>query len=641
MPAPINIATRPLIAHTAGAAVRPAPGMPRNYTAGKIIGAEKQIIEKEKQKVTFEDRTIGTLGKLRQFGTSLLMFGWVGPIPVPMIAIPVLTAIGFKSGATAANMVFTAPIEALKDTNAVQWYKAPATMLQNAATLAEQSEGTLIRKVADPLQKAANLTARHTDRFGASLTTAMKPVGDAMVKGADGFGRSAMGQQLENSMGQLAGWRAARHQVQSTKFMAKSADAFTRQPTGWMQALKNFVTRNKPAVTPIAEELKIAQGFVKSGQLQESFEAVGQFIGKMDQSQAALTNAQSLLKKNNVADAMEALTKIQPRSEAGKQMLERGRELLKQGDLKSGIEALGKVFDAADQTAIAQGRSALGHLTRASESVAKAGHIKDTLGKGLGGLMKGASKTKLYGALIAGGIVAGIGATVLLTGKESRKAKAAVKELTEDLGGDAKHPLVVQAAKLDKGQGVARWMNTASSAAGEALWLATMNQGASAIPVQMAIQGGLPMATQLFFKDNALLDAYMSLKAAEKGEIQVSAENKAMWLTQLVAMTPLARKHGAEQNIGAQQMGALLVEKGLSVRDALQTLNDPAKFEALAKEVVEKNAAKTLTPANDGPSTQVKEAAPATLKGAAPDMKIELGNVANNGRLSEHQKIRA
>lgn len=261
-----------------------------------------------------------------------------------------------------------------------------------------------------------------------------------------------------------------------------------------------------------------------------------------------------------------------------------------------------------------------------------------TGGKGLTGLLgnvgSSLGKTKSFYVILGAGVAAGLGAMLIGNRKESRTASQALAAMAKDLGNH--HPLYQQAASIAQSHKYHRGMGVVASAASEAV----MFTGASiktAIAVQM-----LPSAVLgMFFKDNAILDAYTGLQKVEKGELQASASDKAQLFQVLLGNLPVVQSKGGSRNLLAAAAGQELAAKGTTVAQFGALLNDQAKFNRFLTQVSDKmeaaKAAQATAAAAPVAAVAAPTAAPAqpTMLAAAPAAKIN--EISHQGGLVTNQ----
>lgn len=229
------------------------------------------------------------------------------------------------------------------------------------------------------------------------------------------------------------------------------------------------------------------------------------------------------------------------------------------------------------------------------------------------------------GSKPVGASLAAVAATAGIAAIWMRRSKAAsLKQETLDsmqqaLG--AEHPLVLKANGVQRKSGPGTVLASTVESGGELInvvFEAVPTLGMGTMMAMGLAQTGLGSATEAFIPENAVADAWVRAQ-----QPNASAKEKVFAYSQLIGALPQAEKHGGARNHAAVGMAQILVENNTSFKDVVATLREPAKFEALAKQLVEKQqAAKVAAPA---------AAEHPVMNAAAPAAKIS--NVAHQGHV--------
>jgi hypothetical protein len=238
-------------------------------------------------------------------------------------------------------------------------------------------------------------------------------------------------------------------------------------------------------------------------------------------------------------------------------------------------------------------------------------------------------------AVVAAG--AGMTSIWLNRSKQSAEGKRALNELKADF--PAGHPVLAEAQKIVGKQGARTAVSALMNSANEALFVAfeaTPHMGMGVgMASMMGAQVALPALGDLMVAENPVLDASVRLKQIDAKEIQVPAGQHVHFIRQMIgAMPQVAAKGGVFNRLGGA-MAQKLVADGATYPQVVALLNDPQKFDAMARECsTAMDAAKTSpAPAANAPVA----AAPALAHNDndhlrhAPKAQIQAMSAANDG----------
>ena len=226
---------------------------------------------------------------------------------------------------------------------------------------------------------------------------------------------------------------------------------------------------------------------------------------------------------------------------------------------------------------------ALSYLTSSAEHAGAVGGSLRTVLKNAGKMM---GHTSVMGAVVTAASALGMYVAFKTAQHENHKDAATLKQLGEDLG-DHNSPYLTEVKATTQKNKLRHYGSGAFNAAGEAVMMTQLGPGGGGMG-DMAMMGGqfmLPEMGKFLLLDNAVLKSYETLKQAERGEAEVSPQEKLQMVRHLVGAVPVVASRGGYYNQLAAPVAEALVKKDLSVRDTLRFINDPAQFTALASEV--------------------------------------------------------
>lgn len=275
---------------------------------------------------------------------------------------------------------------------------------------------------------------------------------------------------------------------------------------------------------------------------------------------------------------------------------------------------LGKGLDRLDETSVMQkisgwvknfaGKRETKILLNVTDEagIAKAGFWRNiSQSKGVGALLKAlpknVGKAPLFSLLGFLGVTFGTSAMVLSNNRSTREDKGALAEFAaavygvdesavtkQMLSGDQAHPLVKEAAKIYDKNVVARRIMNIFSITGDVAFGVNMTSAASG--TLMAAEFLLPQIGTMLAHENPMLSVFHALKESDKGSMQLDSQQRAQAIAYLVSTVPAVAKHGGMHNAYVMPVAEAIAKKGLSAVEIVQTIADPAKFDAISKQAI-------------------------------------------------------
>ena len=549
-------ATRGAMAHGA----IPSGAVGTGARAVSVSVAERHT--KNEVKLSGEERAIGALSKVREFGFAAWMPGWmmVGPIPLPL---PVVTIFGglagllakgaammrWEGGRSALSSLQSSAEMALKGVTGViekvslnQLHQAPGTLLKEMGAEAGRRNNWMGKVAPTYLNKWGNAV---NGVMNDAVAKRVAPVGDAIVKAAERVGSfggnvvsGTMNQTMANGtasvgiataekigaaggtssinsiLGRVFDYRHGRVLAKAESLVESANAAFTQAPRTFWQRL----TRQTPTALPaMPTELATAFSHVKTGGV------------------SALQKASAEL---------EALA-------------------------KNGAPEIAK-----HAASVAQ------QVNKALASASKAVHLENVAKGGVGEWLKATANkmgnVKLKTAIITTAVVAGSAIAFLGARVQGKKDATALADFKADAGADS---ALTKSAQQSAANGtLGRYAGAVVSSAGESMMLAHN-------PALMAPQIALMMAGGQLGGSSQLLAAHQALKNAESGIAPLEPRAKFECVKELVAVVPAVAANGGKYNRLASPVAAAIVEKNMSVKDTMHLLNDAAAFNTFATDV--------------------------------------------------------
>ena len=544
-------ATRGAMAHGA----IPSGAVGTGARAVSVSVAERHT--KNEVKLSGEERAIGALSKVREFGFAAWMAGWmmVGPIPLPL---PVVTMFGglagllakgaammrWEGGRSALSSLQSSAEMALKGVTGViekvslnQLHQAPGTLLKEMGAEAGRRNNWMGKVAPTYLNKWGDAV---NGVMNDAVAKRVAPVGDAIVKAAERVGAASMNGTMKQAVGVASVGVATAERVGASggtssinsmvgnvfsarhaRVLAKAGNLAQSAEAAFSQAPRTFwqrLTRQTPAALPaMPTELATAFSHVKTGG-----------VSALQKASAEL----EALAKNGTPEIAKHAASV--------------------------AQQVNKTLAAASKAI---------HL----ENVAKGG-----FGEWLKATANKMGNVKLKTAIITTAVVAGSAIAFLGARVQGKKEATALADFKADAGADS---ALTKAAQQSAANGaLGRFAGAAVSSAGESMMLAHN-------PALMAPQIALMMAGGQLGGSSQLLAAHQALKNAESGIAPLEPREKFEAMKLLVAAVPAVEKNGGIYNRLTSPVAAAIVEKNMSVKATMHLLNDAAAFNTFAADV--------------------------------------------------------
>lgn len=505
----------------------------------------------------------------------------------------VTSKFGWQRATAAIGMVLKAPVHALRNTTLANLFQVPANFLNEAS-----EEATRAGDKAKGMATRTKLKADDWAKLGTSaetrVATFFKPARKMIGAGIERFEGSGIHDMFNSALKNRHTAAIARH---DTAFTNIEKALTTEASTDWKASIGNFFSRRfkgtQPATVPVGELSSIMEGI-----------------------QGAKGDATAL---KTVATDLEKLI---------------------------ASDSLG-----------AEAKARAGNVTKHIGKLIGSAHAMDTYGKAIGGNMKtmvkamGAAvgRVPVFNALLAVGITAGMGATLLASRAESKEAKLAFKDLSSQLGASDSGLLeaVKKAQKSQGMMGVAKTgMRLVGNVADGAMWMLPGGGGAAMISASV-----LPMLFEMLAPGNPTLGAFVAISKDDTGALKLDRDARVQAIRHLVAVMPAVAAKGGLYNHLAQPIAAEMVERNLSTKQVVQLLGNNASFTQLSREVAEKISQKGTAVAkanvsNDNaalhPAAQQTQAAMSSAEAAyhhadKPMSKVAANDVQLNGKATSTQ----
>lgn len=460
--------------------------------------------------------------------------------------------LGLQKATAAIGIALKAPVQALRNTSIADAFRLPANFLraasQEAAAAGEKASGwaeaTAKRSVT--LEQSAAAMESRASSFAA-------PLRRTAGKSIEAFESTGVGKSLHGAVDRLMHSRKAAAIAKHDAVFEKALTAMTTQASaGWKQSIGNWFSRtfkNTQAAT------------VEAGELSHIMQELHAAKGNHEQLKLVGSRLESLVASKTLSAEATA----------------------RAGNVS---KHLGKLIGSA------QALDTYG--------IAASGSMK-TMVKAMG---KAVSRIPVFNALLTVGIAAGVGATIVAANAESKQAKKAFTDLSNQLG-DSNSGFLQAVKKAQQSQGMMGKAKTGLRLVGEvadgAMWMLPGGGG-------MAMMGAVmvPQLCEGLVPENKLLGAYVALKKNEAGELQLAPDGKVEAIRYLVAAMPAVAAKGGFYNRLSKPIAQAIVERNLSMADTIKLFGDEAAFTALASEVAAKQAQAvtagvTSKAANDNP----------------------------------------
>lgn len=467
---------------------------------------------------------------------------------------------GWQRATAALGMLFKAPVQALRQSSLAEFFHVPANFLKAAATEASTAGGKAQGWAESATRQAKTLekTAKQLDGRAASV---LEPIGKSVGSSVGWFERTPVGKSLHSMFDSLMHGRKAAAIAKHEAVFAKAQGAFTTEASaGWRASAGNFFSRIFKGTQPVT---------VPAGELSSMMHGLSAAKGDHAKLKAFAGNLETLI---------------------------------------------------ADGALSAEAKARAGNVAKHVGKLVGSAHAMETYGSAAGGSMKtmvkamgkAIGRVPVFNALLAVGITAGVGATMLAAKAESKEAKLAFDDLSDQLrSSDSGFLDAVKKVQKSQGMwGVAKTgMKLTGVVADGAMWMLPGGGG-------MAMMGAvmLPQLCESLVPGNPTLGAYVALQKNERGELKLDTEAQTQAIRQLVGVMPAVAAQGGFYNRLAQPIAAEIVSRKMNTQQVIQLLGDNAAFTALSSEVAAKRAQAATAEAkakvaNDNPEAPLHPAA--------------------------------
>jgi len=415
------------------------------------------------------------------------------------------------------------------------------------------------------------------------LGTTMQPVKDSVKAGLGAFEGTVVGKPVVDGLQKVSTWRAEANTSKHIKQLGKAEAALTQNPPGFfgfIDDIKNFITRSKPKPIP-------------------AHEGLGEATKHLANARSAATTADRLMHMEN---AKKSLVKIAETSE---------------GEL---AQRAGHVLKYVEKSAASAG---MAHHFSAAETQGLAGIVK-AAGKAVG-------RVPVFGAIMGIGMTAGLSAIVMTHRKENREAKQARDEIAAAIGENS-----VLMQSIDEAYHKNKRNHLTKSGLTSVSTIANGMMAASSTAGGMGYMAAsmLPAGVSAFVKEDMTLNAYANLRHEETSGQKLPPEAKLAMIRQLVASVPAVAKAGGIYNKLTMPVAEAIQDQNLSAQDTMKLLSNETKFSELATQVMEKQKAAQAAVAQAAPETNRAPTKAAPMIGG----KASVHGIVNEGRVSHLQK---
>lgn len=241
-----------------------------------------------------------------------------------------------------------------------------------------------------------------------------------------------------------------------------------------------------------------------------------------------------------------------------------------------------------------QANTAMGELGKAITSARAIHQYEGAVGGTLKTLMKtaatAAGRVPLFSTVVGVGVAAGLGATLLTSKMESGQTTRVYKDMVADLGGET-HGAFMQAVraaytKQREGHLAKAGLGMISSLAEGAFMTLPSGGGMELVAAQF-----VPGMIQTLVPDNALLNAYETLRKDEAGTMKLEPAQRLGFIRELIAVMPAVAASGGSYNRLAGAMAEEMVARKMNVSAMVQLLGNEPAFTQMAAEVAQKQQA--------------------------------------------------
>ena len=581
---------------------------PTRMDAGKsAIYTGNQVVH---EKPDTDSQVIGVFKGI-QGGTSAL---WLVQMAV-MLPIGGLAGLfgwlGWKGGAFALRRWFQAPMNALFRTSVAEATSLPANAARSAADIARETKVEKPRNAQKPMSEKELADEQKAIQWRKNKVAELEGKTADWDKRGAGW-RASIKKFFAETRAKVSAWLKS---ISSDNWFAKRMQSFTE----WR------VKRHAPKVEKSMKSL--LEGGHEHAGLQSIFDAPEAMAKKASESGKALDTEKHAI-------AVEQKKIFQPVFDLVKEAMEAKDPTVRKQLLEKALAEVETII-----TTVTGENAKLAHgirdgLKATLKTIGTLEHHVAALSAGLHGQVKNllriAGKIPVFYAIVGAGVAAGAVASALTAGRDNKLAKKAIKEMADDIG-DANHPIVERASKLESKTAGRRWVSAGLNVAGDGAMLAPVNGAMGMVAIFGASQ--LPQLGQMMMPENQSLAAYMTLKKAEQGKLQLEPQQKVEMLRHLVTAVPAFSKHGGVNNALSAPVAVEIAKREMSVRDTMRFLANPDQFMKLVNDV----AATQKKPTAPNASAASPQAASA-VQAAKPALTIMAAQGTSQGRVVEAQR---
>lgn len=476
--------------------------------------------------------------------------------------------LGLQKATAAIGIALKAPVQALRNTSIADTFRLPANFLkaasQEATAAGEKASGwaeATAKRSVTLEQSAAAMESR-----ASSFAT---PLRRTVGKSIEAFESTGVGKSLHGAVDRLMHSRKAAAFAKHDAVFEKAQTAMTTQASaGWKQSISGFFSRTFK---------RTQAATVEAGELSHIMHGLNAAKGNSAELKAVASQLESLMANKTLSAEATA----------------------RAGNVS---KHLGKLIGSA-QALDTYGNAASGSMR--------------TMAKAMG---KAVSRIPVFNALLTVGIAAGVGATIVAANAESKQAKEAFADLSNQLG-NSNSGFLQAVKKAQQSQGMMGKVKTGVKLVGEAAdGIMFMLPGGGGMAMMGAVM--VPQLCESLVPENKLLGAYVALKKNDAGELQLAPDGKVEAIRYLVAAMPAVAAKGGFYNRLSKPIAQEIVERNLSTADTIKLFGDEVAFTTLASEVAAKQAQTMTTEAkakaaNDNPETAKVPQHPAAVKAQA------------------------
>lgn len=520
-------------AHAVQPAAQQAVNASAAEIAGRTIAAGKQVLQPQVQPALTPEQKKAE--NLRGAKDALMM-----PTQLEaggMLAGFLAGKLGFQRARVALRMA-KVPAIALRQTMLGDIFSLPAKIVKVAADEAAEVSGAVkegkknyVAGWSGKLSARSEELARTGARFQESFTNQgwLKSLSRNVGNMLDGFAATRVGSSVERGLGRIVNWR-------------KSAAA----------------ANHERAIQNVGAALES----------ESNFKWVGNIFSRGKAEEAGMHHLQ------DIASQIHAVT---------------GDAAKLKGLHQDLLQKMGQ--DAFKGVAKHRAGQMAKHLGKAAGSALAVEHYGAATNQGLKAMLKSLGKAAghipiLY-ALIGAGAVAATGAALVTAKGENKEAKIALADVQAVIGNDDTSGFLnaLKHAKNDamKSHAMKAGLQVMGDVADGAMWANPHSVGGALMAAQM-----MPMALQSLVPGEPALAAAVALRKADKGELQISKNERVEAIHQLVAVMPSVAKHGGYYNHLAKPIANAMVEQNLNYEQILKLLANNDAFTAFSREVAAK-----------------------------------------------------